>query len=153
MSKKLVDRSISPDIPRVYVTQSVSSPPHWRAPRVSALHFILYWSCESFVLRFLTWQQQPSPYTSLSNEEILGLINSGKLSVYTLESSLGDSKRAVEIRRQHVIQSVSIEGRRKAGNPALEKLPWDQFDVTSFYNSVDGTNCEAVIGFVVPFRH
>ena len=66
--------------------------------------------------------------------------------MHNLEKEMGDTVRAVEIRRKYVSQAVSIEGRRMAGAPILEKLPYTDFDAGKFYDSVDGANCESVIG-------
>jgi hypothetical protein len=74
------------------------------------------------------------------------MINKGKLSVYTLESALGDCTRAVSLRRQYIAQCIEQEGRRSSTAPVLGKLPYSQFDADEFYKSVDGTNCEAVVG-------
>ncbi len=75
------------------------------------------------------------------------MINTGKLSAYSLEASLGDCTRAVSVRRQYIAQCVEQEGRRSTDAPVLQRLPYtSSFNAEDFYKSVDGTNCEAVIG-------
>jgi len=77
-------------------------------------------------------------YPSLSNEEIIKLVDSKKLPLYSLEKALGDSKRAVEIRRQVLSSSDS---QLKKG---FEKLPLNHFD----YSQVVDACCENVVGYI-----
>ncbi|KAL8218370.1 hypothetical protein R6Q57_021743 [Mikania cordata] len=74
-------------------------------------------------------------YTSEEDEEIVKLVVSGSIPSYSLESKLGDCRRAALIRRE------ALE--RKTGRSVLE-LPVDGFD----YNSILGQCCEMPIGYV-----
>nr|WEU38154.1 3-hydroxy-3-methylglutaryl coenzyme A reductase [Paris polyphylla] len=69
------------------------------------------------------------------DEEIVGSVVSGKIPSYTLESKLGDCRRAVGIRREAVRR---ITGRN------IEGLPLDGFD----YDSILGQCCEMPVGYV-----
>ncbi|GLU19644.1 hypothetical protein SLE2022_358810 [Rubroshorea leprosula] len=69
------------------------------------------------------------------NEKIIESVVSGSVPSYTLESKLGDCKRAAMIRREALQR---ITGR------SLEGLPLDGFD----YDSILGQCCEMAIGYV-----
>ena len=84
----------------------------------------------------------------MSNEEIMALVDSKKVPAYRLEKELGDCMRAVEIRRLVTRRSLANEGHGSTAGSPLDKLPYKSFDETAFYNSIHGTNCEAVIGSV-----
>jgi len=76
-------------------------------------------------------------YKSLSDEELVNLVDSGKLPHYSLEKTLGNYTHAVSIRRQWLAKSLP--------NPkSLENLPYQHFD----YKSVFGACAENVIGYV-----
>ncbi|GAU28087.1 hypothetical protein TSUD_223280 [Trifolium subterraneum] len=79
----------------------------------------------------------PAPVVILSSddEEIVRAVISGSIPSYSLESKLGDCKRAALIRNQ-VVERVT--GR------SLEGLPMEGFD----YDSILGQCCEMPIGFV-----
>ncbi|WCJ28587.1 3-hydroxy-3-methylglutaryl-coenzyme A reductase [Euphorbia peplus] len=80
----------------------------------------------------------PQPETPFLNEEDEGLIQSvvdGKTPSYSLESKLGDCKRAASIRREALQR---ITGKSLAG------LPLEGFD----YESILGQCCEMPIGYV-----
>ncbi|CAL5188290.1 unnamed protein product [Lathyrus oleraceus] len=80
----------------------------------------------------------PAPATlqlSSDDEEVVRAVVSGSIPSYSLESKLGDCRRAAAIRNQ-VVERVS--GR------SLEGLPIENFD----YNSILGQCCEMPIGFV-----
>ncbi|KAF5182481.1 3-hydroxy-3-methylglutaryl-coenzyme A reductase [Thalictrum thalictroides] len=73
--------------------------------------------------------------SSEEDEEIIKSVVSGTTPSYSLESKLGDCKRAAAIRRQ-ALQRVT--GRSLAG------LPLDDFD----YDSILGQCCEMPVGYV-----
>ncbi|WJX61336.1 hydroxymethylglutaryl-CoA reductase (NADPH) [Trifolium repens] len=79
----------------------------------------------------------PAPAVILSSddEEIVRAVVSGSIPSYSLESKLGDCKRAAAIRNQAVER---VTGR------SLEGLPMEGFD----YDSILGQCCEMPIGFV-----
>eukprot|EP00051_Salpingoeca_urceolata_P026997 m.479618 g.479618 ORF g.479618 m.479618 type:complete len:578 (+) comp21529_c0_seq1:370-2103(+) len=99
----------------------------------------------------LTQDYDDTPFASLSDADLLELIQQRKLSLHKLEKELGDTTRAVRVRRQ------AIQARLQRGEPfpaddtmpePLAALPVDAFDAASFYDSIDGANCEAVIGYL-----
>lgn len=75
---------------------------------------------------------------SLQNEEVVSLVTNGNLPLYALEKQLGNTTRAVEVRRKAIA--------KLAGAPVLEtsKLPYLHYD----YDRVFGACCENVIGFM-----
>ncbi|KAL7586520.1 hypothetical protein Lser_V15G36596 [Lactuca serriola] len=73
--------------------------------------------------------------TSKKDEDIVKSVVSGSIPSYSLESKLGDCRRAASIRRE------ALE--RKTGRPLLG-LPLEGFD----YNSILGQCCEMPIGYV-----
>lgn len=72
---------------------------------------------------------------SMEDEEVVGAVVSGSIPSYSLESKLGDCRRAAKIRNQAVER---VTGR------SLEGLPMEGFD----YDSILGQCCEMPIGFV-----
>jgi len=73
--------------------------------------------------------------SSLSDDEILALLQTGKIPTYSLESSLSpDLERAVRLRRL-LLASTS---------PVLPALPFTDYD----YSQIIGRNCENVIGYI-----
>ncbi|WJX55974.1 hydroxymethylglutaryl-CoA reductase (NADPH) [Trifolium repens] len=77
----------------------------------------------------------PAVILSTDDEEIVRVVVSGSIPSYSLESKLGDCKRAAAIRNQAVER---VTGR------SLEGLPMEGFD----YDSILGQCCEMPIGFV-----
>ncbi|KAK2427266.1 3-hydroxy-3-methylglutaryl coenzyme A reductase 2-A [Trifolium repens] len=78
----------------------------------------------------------PAPVLlSMEDEEVVCAVVSGSIPSYSLESKLGDCKRAAVIRNQAVER---VTGR------SLEGLPMEGFD----YDSILGQCCEMPIGFV-----
>lgn len=75
---------------------------------------------------------------SLYNDEVVSLVTNGNLPLYALEKQLGNTTRAVEVRRKAIA--------KLADAPVLEtnKLPYLHYD----YDRVFGACCENVIGFV-----
>jgi len=83
--------------------------------------------------------EKPGPLiTPLSTEEDEQIVNSvveGKVPSYSLESKLGDCKRAASIRRE-ALQRIT--------GKSLEGLPLEGFD----YESILGQCCEMPVGYV-----
>lgn len=75
---------------------------------------------------------------ALINDEILLLVNAGKIAPYSLEKVLGDFERAVLIRRAMIS--------RGSATKSLESslLPYENYD----YAKVMGACCENVIGYM-----
>lgn len=75
---------------------------------------------------------------SLKNNEVTALVVNGKLPLYALEKQLGDTTRAVAVRRK----ALAV----MADAPILntERLPYKHYD----YDRVFGACCENVIGFM-----
>ncbi|CAI8588437.1 unnamed protein product [Vicia faba] len=72
---------------------------------------------------------------SSDDEEVVQAVVSGSIQSYSLESKLGDCRRAAAIRNQAVER---VTGR------SLEGLPMENFD----YDSILGQCCEMPIGFI-----
>ena len=109
-------------------------------------------------------------FADLSDEEVVNLVRTGKVSQYKLEKELKrsldqggdpDCTRAVRIRRTWLDENIANdfkssgmaypstntpldtdEGRSSGG------LPYSSFDFNKFYQEVLGKNCENVIGYV-----
>ncbi|KAL2461932.1 hydroxy methylglutaryl CoA reductase 1 [Abeliophyllum distichum] len=75
------------------------------------------------------------PFSSEVDEEIIKLVVEGKIPSYSLESKLGDTRRAAAIRRE-ALQRIS--GKSLAG------LPLEGFD----YDTILGQCCEMPVGYV-----
>ncbi|KAM3163994.1 3-hydroxy-3-methylglutaryl coenzyme A reductase [Lachancea thermotolerans] len=75
---------------------------------------------------------------SMNNREVASLVVGGKLPLYALEKQLGDTTRAVVVRRRALA--------RLADAPVLEtdRLPYRHYD----YDRVLGACCENVIGYM-----
>lgn len=69
------------------------------------------------------------------DEEIIQMVRERKLAAYKLESTLGDTTRAVDIRRKILENDLSLD---------ISRIPFEAFD----YDSVWGRCCENVIGYV-----
>jgi hydroxymethylglutaryl-CoA reductase (NADPH) len=81
-------------------------------------------------------KKQQDALKAKSDEEILGMVSKGQLQAHALEKSLGDTLRAVKLRRQVIGAQDPRVG------SALPTLPVDGMD----YNTVVGACCENVIG-------
>ena len=74
----------------------------------------------------------------------MGALLDGSLPHHQLESTLGDALRAAKLRRTYLEVTSAA-----AGEPiSFSGLPLDSMHSQSFYDSVVGTNCENVVGFV-----
>ena len=80
-----------------------------------------------------------------SDAEVVAALMTGALKHHNLEHHLGDAVRAVRLRRLYIEASGAA-----ADQPSkdLGGLPVGDIDPAAFYQSVLGTNCENVIGFV-----
>ncbi|KAM0057480.1 putative hydroxymethylglutaryl-CoA reductase (NADPH) [Helianthus debilis subsp. tardiflorus] len=76
-----------------------------------------------------------SSSSSVEDEEIVKLVVDGSLPSYSLESKLGDCKRAAKIRRE-ALQRIT--------GKSLSGLPLEGFD----YESILGQCCEMPVGYV-----
>jgi hydroxymethylglutaryl-CoA reductase (NADPH) len=74
----------------------------------------------------------------LSDEEIISVVQNGKMAPYALEKVLGDLERAVHIRRA-LISRDSLTKTLEAS-----QLPIKNY----FYDKVMGACCENVIGYM-----
>ncbi|KAE8698512.1 3-hydroxy-3-methylglutaryl-coenzyme A reductase 1 [Hibiscus syriacus] len=79
--------------------------------------------------------EKPVIVTTDEDEEIIKSVVSGTLPSYSLESKLGDCKRATAIRR---------EALQRLTGKSLSGLPLDGFD----YDSILGQCCEMPVGYV-----
>jgi hypothetical protein len=75
-----------------------------------------------------------------ANLEVLQRLSNGSLPHHQLEKEV-DPLSAVKLRRAHISESLD-------NAESLESLPVSNFDTKHFYESVHGTNCECVIGYV-----
>eukprot|EP00698_Gefionella_okellyi_P012504 TRINITY_DN3375_c0_g1_i1.p1 TRINITY_DN3375_c0_g1~~TRINITY_DN3375_c0_g1_i1.p1 ORF type:complete len:538 (+),score=109.12 TRINITY_DN3375_c0_g1_i1:42-1655(+) len=76
------------------------------------------------------------PVSQLSDDEVVHLVEAGRIPAYNLEKSVGDLTRAVGIRR------LLVE--RKNGKKTMQTLPYMNYD----YQDVMGACCENVIGYI-----
>ncbi|XP_064110644.1 3-hydroxy-3-methylglutaryl-coenzyme A reductase-like isoform X1 [Macrobrachium nipponense] len=74
---------------------------------------------------------------SLTNQEIVQLVEKKHVPGYKLETVLGDPLRAVDIRRRVVAPHTTTKS-------SMDTLPYDHYD----YTKVMGVCCENVIGYV-----
>ncbi len=74
----------------------------------------------------------------------LGFITTAKNSIHRLYRV--DADRAVEVRRAHLARALVSEGVGSDTAPATANLPHHSFNTRHFYKSIQGANCEAVIG-------
>lgn len=75
---------------------------------------------------------------NLSDEEVIHLVQKGKIAPYALEKSLKNLERAVRVRRA-VVSRISLTGTLEAS-----LLPMNDYD----YKSIIGACCENVIGYM-----
>ncbi|VEU21021.1 DEKNAAC101960 [Brettanomyces naardenensis] len=73
-----------------------------------------------------------------NDAEVCELATSGKMPLYALEKHLGDTTRAVAVRRRAIAKLAN------APVLATERLPWRSYD----YERVFGACCENVIGYM-----
>lgn len=83
--------------------------------------------------------QSSSPdYTKMTDDEILALLQQGKLQAYRLEQDLKDCTRAVAIRRRQLEKTMNRD------DEPFQTLPYESYD----YTKILGACCENVIGYV-----
>lgn len=73
-----------------------------------------------------------------NDSEVVALVTHGKMPLYALEKHLGDTTRAVIIRRRAIAQLA------KAPGVTTDRVPWKLYD----YDRVFGACCENVIGYI-----
>lgn len=129
-------------------------PPHVVKTRVSHVPYlsgivVRYTSNSATSSTFdpLEWNKTQQPLASLTDQQIMSLIDARKVPLHSLEFEL-DAIRAVTIRRAHVTRALVSDRISKEGDDALAHLPVKDFNASGFYGSVLGTNCESVIGYV-----
>ena len=76
-----------------------------------------------------------SDFNTYSNEEILSMVLAGSIKDHMLEKKLGDTERAVAVRRMLYEHTL---------NRPLDLIPYTGYD----YDKVFGANCEIVVGYV-----
>lgn len=81
--------------------------------------------------------------TGTTNTELVNLGMQNRLRLYNLETALGDTARAVEVRRQIVAGKVRSEQHPSSSSFNLHGLPYKEYD----YSRVIGACCENVIGY------
>lgn len=74
-------------------------------------------------------------YSSMSDEEVFAYLLDGSLKDHQLEKKLGDTERAVAVRRMLYEHTL---------NRKLDNIPYQGYD----YDKVFGANCEIVVGYV-----
>ncbi|CAE7890838.1 HMG2, partial [Symbiodinium sp. KB8] len=85
---------------------------------------------------------------TMPDEEIVKLLSAGVFPHHKLESLLGDATRAVHIRRKHLEVTLSASELGDAAAASVAGMPVDRFNEDVFYQSIEGTNCENVIGYI-----
>jgi hydroxymethylglutaryl-CoA reductase (NADPH) len=108
--------------------------------------------------------------STVTDEEVVDLVNKGKVSQYKLEKELKrsveagadpDCTRAVRIRRKWLDERIQHDVKTEGGvypdvdtpldideEKSSNGLPYASFDFNSFYQEVLGKNCENVIGYI-----
>ena len=81
--------------------------------------------------------------TKTTDTELIDLGMQNRLRLYSLETALGDTTRAVEVRRQIVAGKVRSEQHPSSSSFNLHGLPYKKYD----YSCVTGACCENVIGY------
>jgi hydroxymethylglutaryl-CoA reductase (NADPH) len=84
------------------------------------------------------------PYASTLRRTALANAVGPALAVQTL----GDCERAVAVRRLFVKTCLENEGRPVDGRAPFDDLPSGSFDYARFYSTIEGANCESVVGFL-----
>jgi hydroxymethylglutaryl-CoA reductase (NADPH) len=74
-------------------------------------------------------------YNSMSDEEVFAYLVDGTLKDHQLEKKLGDTERAVHVRRMLYEHTL---------HKKLDTIPYQGYD----YDKVFGANCEIVVGYV-----
>jgi NADP-dependent 3-hydroxy-3-methylglutaryl-CoA reductase len=77
----------------------------------------------------------PKSQCAEADHQLVRKVLAGQIRPHQLEATLGDTARAVSVRRAVLQEQFGLHG--------LEGLPQEHFD----YDAVHGSNCEAVIGY------
>ncbi len=83
---------------------------------------------------------------AMTDDAIFDALVSGKIKSHNLEKALGDRSRAVTLRRRLVELQAAMAGSAELAGSAIKGLPHSDFNSAAFYDAVDGSNCENVIG-------
>eukprot|EP00730_Choanoeca_flexa_P019436 TRINITY_DN9492_c1_g2_i1.p1 TRINITY_DN9492_c1_g2~~TRINITY_DN9492_c1_g2_i1.p1 ORF type:complete len:622 (+),score=201.21 TRINITY_DN9492_c1_g2_i1:131-1867(+) len=83
-----------------------------------------------------------------SDEEVVEMLLTGQCKPHNLEKDLEDAKRAVTVRRDYLRAQADARGHVDSDRAPFDDLPQGDFDYSRFYSSIEGANCESVIGFV-----
>lgn len=83
---------------------------------------------------------------SLKDEAIVALLREGQIPAHRLEKDLGDATRATHIRRLHIVDQLAKGG--VSAEAAMRGIPMSSFNEDIFYHSIEGANCENVIGYM-----
>ncbi|CAE7579795.1 hmgB [Symbiodinium sp. KB8] len=85
---------------------------------------------------------------AMTDDAIFDALVSGKIKSHNLEKALGDRSRAVTLRRRLVELQAAMAGSAELAGSAIKGLPHSDFNSAAFYDAVDGSNCENVIGYL-----
>ncbi|KAA0160878.1 hypothetical protein FNF28_05300 [Cafeteria roenbergensis] len=85
---------------------------------------------------------------AMTDDVIFDALVSGKIKSHNLEKALGDRSRAVTLRRRLVELQAAMAGSAELAGSAIKGLPHSDFNSAAFYDAVDGSNCENVIGYL-----
>ncbi|KAL9645913.1 hypothetical protein ABK040_001022 [Willaertia magna] len=86
--------------------------------------------------------KEQEKYKAMTDGAILDLLETGKMAMYNLETKLGDTKRAVKLRRMFLAGKINPN---TDSTTLLDTLP---FKNDLDYDQVYGACCESVIGYV-----
>ncbi|EDQ88876.1 uncharacterized protein MONBRDRAFT_32700 [Monosiga brevicollis MX1] len=90
-----------------------------------------------------------SDFANMTDEAVLQALHNGDIKLHNLEKELRDCHRAVNVRRAYLADCLHLEGKGSDDSQMTFKdLPADTFDYQNFYGSIEGANCEAVIGYL-----
>jgi hypothetical protein len=85
---------------------------------------------------------------TMDDGDVVKGILAGEIKQHNLEKHLKDPTRAALIRRKWTEAIISSTSLGAEAGAAVRKLPVENFNYDIFYNSIEGTNCENVIGCV-----
>eukprot|EP00049_Salpingoeca_infusionum_P014958 m.286924 g.286924 ORF g.286924 m.286924 type:complete len:543 (-) comp15784_c3_seq1:821-2449(-) len=92
--------------------------------------------------------QQQLLYAEMSDAELVRRVQQREIRAHNLEKALGDTERAVTIRRQVLAEDLRADRDLNNVKAPYENIPHTSFDYRGFYDSIFGTNCESVIGYI-----
>ncbi len=85
---------------------------------------------------------------TMDDADVVKGILSGEIKQHNLEKHLKDPTRAAIIRRKWTEAIISSTPLGPDAGAAVQSLPVESFNTDIFYKSIEGTNCENVIGYV-----